>query len=104
MKWYLKREGLLDVTRSPALDYYLVLAGPKATARDSTSLRPWVISSVHLFDAQQLLAELERRNIRIGVATSVTEPHWRAAEIYPTPENQLLPLTQAQRNQLARFS
>jgi hypothetical protein len=25
VKWYLKQEGLLDISESPALDYYLVL-------------------------------------------------------------------------------
>lgn len=28
VKWYLKREGLIDMTESPALDYYLILTGP----------------------------------------------------------------------------
>ena len=30
VKWYLKREGLLDMTESVELDHYLVLAGPAA--------------------------------------------------------------------------
>lgn len=28
IKWYLKREGMLDTTECAALDYYLVLTGP----------------------------------------------------------------------------
>lgn len=35
VKWYLMREGLLDVTVFEALDYYLVLTGPLATAASS---------------------------------------------------------------------
>jgi hypothetical protein len=32
IKWYLKREGLLDMSEPDRLDYYLVLAGPPAPA------------------------------------------------------------------------
>jgi hypothetical protein len=104
VKWYLKREGLLDMTKAPQLDYYLVLAGPKATARDPNTLRPWLITSVHLFDSPRLLAEQAARSVKVGVASSVTEAQWTAAEIYPTPTNPVLQLTQSQRDQLARFS
>jgi hypothetical protein len=42
IKWYLKREGLLDMTSSPALDFYLVLAGPAVAAASSRgATRPW---------------------------------------------------------------
>ena len=42
VKWYLKREGLLDMSSSPVLDYYLVLAGPASAAASSRgSIRPW---------------------------------------------------------------
>ena len=33
IKWYLKREGLLDTTESAALDYYLVLTGRRRQQR-----------------------------------------------------------------------
>ena len=33
IKWSLKREGLLDMTESVALDYYLVLTGPPSPYR-----------------------------------------------------------------------
>ena len=39
VKWYLKREGILDVADSDELDFYLVLAGPTSpavTSRGST--------------------------------------------------------------------
>jgi hypothetical protein len=35
IKWYLKREGVLDTTESAILDYYLVLAGPPSGAVSS---------------------------------------------------------------------
>jgi hypothetical protein len=58
IKWYLKREGLLDTTESTALDYYLVLTGPPAAAASSRgTTRPWSIQAVFLFDARQLRSE-----------------------------------------------
>ena len=104
VKWYLKREGLLDMTPSPALDYYLVLAGPNAASGDVKSLRPWLVTSVYLFDARQLLAEQMERNVKIGIASSVTRDQWAAAEIFPTAANSRLPLTDDQRRHLALFS
>jgi hypothetical protein len=48
IKWYLKREGLLDVVQAPVLDYYLVLTGPTAAAAPSRGkTRPWCISAVY---------------------------------------------------------
>src|SRR6266542_98337 len=35
VKWYLKRESLLDVSEAEVLDYYLVLAGPASAAMGS---------------------------------------------------------------------
>ncbi|WP_063826673.1 hypothetical protein [Parafrankia discariae] len=50
VKLYLKRENLLDVTESPALDYYLVFTGPASTAGSSRGgTRPWSIAAVYLF-------------------------------------------------------
>ena len=47
IKWYLKREGLLDTTESAVLDYYLVLTGPRSAAESSRgSTRPWCIQAV----------------------------------------------------------
>jgi hypothetical protein len=88
VKWYLKREGLLDVNVSEDLDYYLVLSGPKSppvSSRDG--VRPWCISAVYLFDARGLLADLRSRNLMTGVATSVRSALWDAAEIYPSANN-----------------
>ena len=76
VKWYLKREGMLDMTESPGLDYYLVLTGPKATAKDVPMVRPWRIDAVYLFEAQQLLAEQRARGVKVDVASGVREARW----------------------------
>lgn len=101
---YLLREGMLDMTESDILDYYLVLTGPLAagaTARER--LRPWVITNVYLFDVRALAEDLRTRESHIGTASSVRNEHWSAAEIYPSNAHRLLQLTQKQRDALARF-
>jgi len=103
VKWYLKREGMLDMTEAPELDYYLVLAGPKATAKDIRTVRPWRIDAVYLFDSHQLLAETRGRGVKIGVASGVRVAQWQAAEIYPSSTNPALTLTDEQRGQLSPF-
>ena len=37
IKWHLKREGLLDMSESDLLDYYLVLTGPPSARMQSPS-------------------------------------------------------------------
>lgn len=84
VRWYPRREGLLDLTPAALPDAYLVLTGPKAAATSSRAEdRPWVIEAVFLFDAGELLARLTRRGVQIGIATSVAEALWARAEIYP---------------------
>jgi hypothetical protein len=68
VKWYLKREGVLDMTESPGLHYYLVLSGPKGSARDARTVRAWRMDAVYLFDAQQLLRDQRARGVKTGVA------------------------------------
>jgi hypothetical protein len=103
VKWYLKREGLLDVSAvSP--DYYLVLAGPIAAATSSKgAVRPWCIDAVHLFEASRVLRELEERGVKLGTATSVRASQWDAAEIYPIRRNTSLRLTVEQQLALSLF-
>ena len=104
VKWYLKREGLLDLTTADELDHYLVLAGPASAAASSRGhVRPWVIANVYLFDAQALREGLVARGRRVGVASSVRAAEWAAAEAFPR-EHPLLPLTDGQRRALARFA
>jgi len=105
VKWYLKQEGLLDVSQSEALDYYLVMTGPKSTAISSRGrTRPWCIGAVYLFDAKQLLGELRARGVKIGVATSVRLAQWTAAEIFPRAANPLLPVGAEQVELLRLFA
>jgi hypothetical protein len=105
IKWYLKREGLLDTTESTVLDYYLVLSGPPSAAVSSRyTTRPWCIEAVFLFDARQLRSEQITRGVKRGVASSVIKSQWAAAEIHPSPANALLTVTQLQEEQLKPFA
>jgi hypothetical protein len=72
IKWYLKREAMLDMTEADVLDYYLVMTGPAAPAASSRGgVRPWRIDNVYLFDAHQLLADQRARGVKISIASSV---------------------------------
>jgi hypothetical protein len=105
IKWYLKREGMLDTTESTALDYYLVLTGPTSAAASSRGgTRPWCIEAVFLFDARQLRSEQITRGVKRGVASSVIKQQWTAAEIYPSPTNIQLTVTSQQAEQLKLFA
>ena len=102
---YLKQEKLLDMTESAALDFYLVLTGPRTAARSTrSSTRPWQIDAVYLFHAGHLLDQQHARNIKVGVATSVLNSQWENAEIFPEPRNPLLPLSPAQASLLRLFA
>jgi hypothetical protein len=104
IKWYLKREGLLDTSESARLDYYLALTGPSAAAASSRgATRPWRIDAVFLFDARQLRAEQIERGVKRGTASSVLKRQWAAAEIYPA-DNSALPISSHQVELLQLFS
>jgi hypothetical protein len=63
--WYLEHEGLLDMSESGQLDYYLVLAGPPSATTSSRAVTwPWCIETVYLFDARQL--PFDARQLRAG--------------------------------------
>jgi hypothetical protein len=86
IKWYLKREGLLDTSESPRLDYYLVLAGPPSAAASSRgAIRPWCIEAVFLFDARQLRAEQIKRGVKRGIASSVVKRQWKLPRSFQRP-------------------
>jgi hypothetical protein len=105
VKWYLKQEGLLDMTESAALDFYLVLTGPHSAAVSSrSSTRPWRIDAVYLFDAADLLARQRDRKVKIGVATSVLNSQWKAAKIFPVDRGSPLRLSPAQVSLLSLFA
>ena len=105
VKWYLKREGLIDMTESSTLDYYLILAGPASAAMSSRGgHRPWCIETVYLFDAKQLLDEQQTRRVKTGIASSVRAAQWAAAEIYPRATNRTLPMSSVQVELLKLFA
>jgi hypothetical protein len=94
VKWYLKRDGLLNTTDNPALNYCLVLTGPPEAAQSSLGkTRPWCIENVYLFDANSLRAEQSARGIKSGVVASVRKARWMAAEIFPKSTNPRLRLS-----------
>jgi hypothetical protein len=103
IKWYLKREGLLDTSESARLDYYLVLpAPPSAAAASKGATRPWRIDAVYLFNARQLRAEQIERGVKRGTASSVVTRQWAAAEIYPAA-SPILPISSRQAELLHLF-
>jgi hypothetical protein len=105
VKWYPKREGAIDMTDSPALDYYLILTGPASTAMSSRGgHRPWCIEAVYLFDATQLLDEQQTRGVKTGIASSVRVRQWTAAEIYPHATNRKLSMSPVQTELLKLFA
>lgn len=105
IKWYLRREGLLDMTEFTALDYYLVLTGPPSPAVSSQgTTRPWCIDAVYLFEARKLQAEQIARGVRRGVASSVIKKQREAAEIYPLAANPEVTVTPQQAEQLRLFA
>jgi hypothetical protein len=105
VKWYLKHEGVLDMTQSDALDYYLVLTGPPSAALSSRfTVRPWHIDAAYLFSAAGLLTQQRARGVKTGVASSVLQAQWQAAEIFPVARSSVLCLTPAQVSQLRLFA
>jgi len=105
IKLYGKQEGILDITLNNLADYYLVLTGPKSPPTTSRGeSRPIVISNVYLFDMRNLVSKLEKRGVKIGVATSVAKSFWEEAEIYPNQTNRILELTREQIRLLELFT
>jgi hypothetical protein len=104
VKWYAKQEGLLDITPAALPDTYLVLTGPRAGAASSRgATRPWLIDAVYLFDAPALVEHLRLAGVKLGVATSVRQSLWQAAQLYPEANNPTLPLSEEQCRLLAQF-
>ena len=105
IKWYTKMEGLLDIDIETPPDYYLVFTGPIGSATSSReTTRPWLISSVYLFDARELLSQLDEERIKQGTATSIAKQLWQEAELYPEQKNDALVLNDEQIRLLRLFS
>ena len=104
IKWYTKRNGLLDLNPNALADFYLVLTGPRSSASSSKGATlPWVIEEVFLFDSEQLIQNLKVRGVKVGVATSVVTDQWEAGQIYPRQYNKQLVLTKDQVEELFLF-
>ena len=85
-------------------DFYFVLAGPRSEMTTSRgSARPWLIESVYLFDAHELISVLLAEKVKIGIATSIKQSLWRSAEVYPKSNNTQLVLSDEQRRLLGLF-
>jgi hypothetical protein len=105
VKWYLQREGILDLTSPLMPDEYLVMTGPASAATTSSGgTRPWRIDSVYLFDATGLRDDLLARGTKVGTASSVRTELWARAEIYPKSVNPRLVLSKAQIEALRLFA
>jgi hypothetical protein len=104
VKLYGNDEGILDLpSHGTPADYTLVMAGPRSAAANSKgTTRPIVITAVYLFRNDELLATLQAKGVKIGVATSVRRHLWDAAEIYPRTGQ--LVLNDRQRELLALFA
>ncbi len=104
VKWYLKGEGILDLHVGAGPDLYLVMTGPRSPAGSSRgAVRPWVISTVYLFEHEPLVADLVGRGRKAGVASSVRRAVWAAAEIFPRSASPLLELKEDHRQMLSLF-
>lgn len=104
VKLYGQREGLLDLSPDPDVDFYLVMCGPRGAAASSRgATRDLVIESVYLFEAAPLLEQLRYRGVKIGVATSVANHFWDAAEVFPRSQERRLALSAERRAALEAF-
>ena len=104
VKWYGKQESLLDITQGSLPDHYLVMTGPKTQPGSSRgAIRPWVVEHVYLFDAPELVRDLKRSGVKIGVATSIRKAYWESAEIYPRRQNRQYCMSESQKELLAMF-
>lgn len=104
IKWYSNLEYLLDITPQTLPDYYLVMTGPKGQAVSSRGgIRPWLINYVFLFNAAELVIELNARGVKVGVASSVRKHEWQAAEIYPNKRSMVYRLSDEQMAKILTF-
>ena len=100
IKWYAKREGILDMCTSDGPDYYLVLCGPAPDRLNQKRSRPWLIDMIFLFKHEHLVTNLTSK---IGIASSVREEIWNQHEIYPRCNNPLVNLTTEQISMIDLF-
>lgn len=105
IKWYTRMEGLLVIDPDTPPDYYLVFTGPIGSSTSSReTMHPWLISSVYLFDVNELLGQLDMDRFKPGTATSIAKQLWQEAELYPEQKNDMLVLNAEQLRLLSLFS
>lgn len=102
VQWHPKRDGQINIRQDALPDYYLILTGPENITPPYAN--PWLIESIYLFQAHDLLMALRERGVQIGSGTSVTGPLWERAEIYPVPRNSQFQLSDDERKVLILFS
>jgi hypothetical protein len=104
VKWYGKLEYMLDINPDALPDFFLVMTGPKALEMTSKGgIRPWLIDYVFLFNAAELMIELNARGVKIGIATSVRKHEFQAAEIFPNKRSMVYRMTDDQMGKLVAF-
>ena len=105
IKYYTVMGRLLDITPDSLPDYYLVMVGSSVSGESSRdTIYPTDIASVYLFESSPLVAELEERGVKIGVATSVAKHIWDSAELHPEQSNTDLTLSAEQVRKIALFT
>jgi len=104
VKWYGKLEYMLDINPDALPDFFLVMTGPKALEMTSKGgIRPWLIDYVFLFNAAELMIELNARGVKIGIAASVQKHEWQNSEIYPNKRSMVYRMTDDQMGKLVAF-
>ncbi|GHO58700.1 hypothetical protein [Ktedonobacter robiniae] len=102
VQWHPRRDGQMNIKVDALPDYYLVFTGPETITPSFAN--PWLIDSIFLFHAGELLNALRERGVQLGSGTSVTGPLWERAEIYPIPRNTRLRVSEEERKLLILFS
>ncbi len=62
-----------------------------------------MINHVFLFNAAELVIELNARGVKIGVASSVRKHEWQAAEIYPNKRSMVYRMSDEQMAKILAF-
>jgi len=105
VRWHSREGYRLDVDLAALPDYYLVFNGPPvSTSEVQRSHQQWAIGRVRLFQTSALLDMLPQPTHKAKVSVSAGKAQWDNAELYPTPHNTLLALTDVQRAQLNLFA
>jgi hypothetical protein len=84
--------GGMDIGLHPC-DCYLVLTGPPRGGSVGVRHHPWRITGVYLFEMASLLAVLQERGVKIGIATSLRKGDVEAARIFPQSDRSPLLLS-----------